>query len=217
MKITLIAGDICSFNGHIIVNPANNAGLGGGGADGAIHKAAGPGLKEACKALPLWTGLKGFGSGLVPTNEVRVPTGGAIPTPAFDLPCRFVIHTAGPPWPVDEDAEVYLTRPVALAGMQMKVEATKVRAGDQARRQLRDCYKMPALTALGMGQSSIAYPAISTGVYGCPVEVCAEVALQWCRGYHDWPLDVTFYLYPEANLPIWQAVAERLGVGVETG
>ncbi len=96
----------------------------------------------------------------------------------------------------------------------MKLGVTEVRAEDVAKRTLRDCYKMPALLALGMGCKSIAYPAISAGVYGCPVETCAEVALGWAKDYADWPLDVTFYLYPEANLPVWQAVAERLGIKV---
>jgi len=218
MNITLIAGDICSFNGDVIVNPANNKGLGGGGADGAIHKAAGPGLREACKLLPI-IHKEGYGPGLEPVTSIRVPNGGAVPTPAFNLPCHWVIHTAGPVWPTDPDAALYFANNPAssLAGMQMKFGVTEVRAEDLARQTLRECYKMPALVALGMGCKSIAYPAISAGVYGCPVETCAEVALGWAKDYADWPLDVTFYLHPAANLPVWAAVAKRLGIEVKVG
>lgn len=211
MKVTLIAGDICDFSGDAIVNPANNRGLGGGGADGAIHRAAGPGLKAACENLPIYEGLKGYSPGLKPINDVRVPNGSAIPTPAFDLPCRWVIHTAGPVWPDDPDKEVFEAELSSLAGMQMKkMAATKTTAGTVARAVLRNCYKMPLFMAIAMGMKSIAFPAISTGVYGCPVETCAEVVLQFCKTYIKWPIDVTIVLYPAINLPIWQAIAEDL-------
>jgi len=214
--IRLIAGDICSFEGDAICNPANNAGLGGGGADGAIHRAAGPGLLAACLTLPFTVG-EGYGPGLTPITDIRVPNGGAIPTPAFDLPCRWIIHTAGPVWPSDPDATLYLANnpPSCLAGQQMKLGVRGVRAEDIARETLRACYKMPLLTAVGMGCKSIAFPAISAGVYGCPVEVCADVALQLAHDYRDWPIDVTFYLYPATNLPIWREVAGMKDITVE--
>jgi O-acetyl-ADP-ribose deacetylase len=214
--IRLIAGDITTFGGDAIVNPANNAGLGGGGADGAIHRAAGPGLLAACLTLPFTEG-EGYGPGLSPITNIRVPNGGAIPVPAFDLPCRWVIHTAGPVWPSDPDAKLYIANnPMsALAGNQMKIGVKGILAETVARTTLRACYKMPLLTAVGMGCTSIAYPAISAGDYGCPVDVCAEVALQLAHDYRDWPIDVTFYLYPAANLPIWLEVAEGLGITVE--
>ncbi len=212
MHITLRTGDICDFSGDAIVNAANNRGLGGGGVDGAIHRAAGPGLLEACKQLPLHHGLKGYAPGLEPTVDVRVPNGSAVPTPAFELPCNWVIHTAGPVWPSDPDQIVFEAYPCSLAGVQMKMGAKGVRAEDRARDILRHCYKMPMVTAVGMGLKSIAYPAISAGVYGCPTETCAEVALGWAKDYIGWPIDVTFYLYPASNLPIWKAIAEKLGV-----
>jgi len=213
MKIRIIAGDITSFQGDVVVNPANNKGLGGGGADGAIHKAAGPGLLEACKLLPITRG-KGWGRGLEPTHEIRVPDGSAVPTPAFDLPCKWVIHTAGPVWPADPRAFVVNDPPSPLAGMKFGVK--EFRAENVAKQTLRACYKMPMLVAVGMGLQSIAYPAISAGVYGCPMETCAEVALGFCRDYTSWPINVTFYIYPELpNLAIWQEVAKAMGLQVE--
>jgi O-acetyl-ADP-ribose deacetylase (regulator of RNase III) len=213
MKIRILTGDICSARVDGIVNAANNQGLGGGGVDGAIHRAAGSELREACADLPLWHGLTGYGPGLTPAKGVRVPDGGAVPTPAFQLFCRWVIHTAGPVWPSDPNDEVYVAKMVALAGVQMKVGAVRHQADDLARQVLRDCYKMPALVALGMGLKSLAYPAISTGVYGCPQETCAQVALGWVKDYLDWPLDVSFYIFPETpNLAIWQSVATKADI-----
>lgn len=217
MTIRIIAGDITKFDGDAIINAANNRGLGGGGVDGAIHRAAGPGLLGACESLPLYPGLQGLREGMRPTDEVRVPNGSAVPTPAFDLPCRWIIHTAGPVWPVNPDTPVYVPNdpPSSLAGVQPKLGVTGVRAEDIARRTLRDCYKMPALVAVGMGMRSIAYPAISAGVYGCPMKTCAEVALQWALDYIQngaWPLDVTFYIFPEDHLDTWKQVAQDLGI-----
>jgi len=214
MKITLIPGDITNFSGDVIVNPANNQGLGGGGADGAIHRAAGPGLRAACENLPIFEGMEGFAPGLDNAGAVRVPNGSAVPTPAFDLPCRWVIHTAGPVWPNDPDESVFIANdpPSSLSGMQMKLGVKEHRKGDIARAELRKCFKMPMLTAVGMGCKSIAYPAISAGVYGCPVKTCAEVALGFARDYSGWPIDVTFYLYPASNLAIWREVGAELGL-----
>jgi O-acetyl-ADP-ribose deacetylase (regulator of RNase III) len=168
--------------------------------------------REACQNLPVHKGLTGYAPGLESSEEVRVPNGSAVPTPAFNLPCKWVLHTAGPVWPSDPDANVYTAHLSCLSGMQMKLGATAMRAEDQAKAILRDRYKMPMITAVGMGLTSIAYPAISAGVYGCPQETCAEVALSWAARYIDWPIDVTFYLYPAANLAVWKAKAEELGV-----
>ena len=190
MRIRILSGDICGFQGDAVVNAANNAGLGGGGVDGAIHRAAGGRLKEACVDMPVLPGLKGLGIGMQPTNYVRIPTGGARVTPGFDLAAPWVIHTAGPVWPDVPDLDV--------------------------RGLLRDCYRMPLLIARGMGLKSIAYPAISAGVYGCPQETCAEVALGAVREYDAFPIDVTFYIFPELpNLAIWQETAKRLKLRLE--
>lgn len=210
MNVTIKAGDICEFTGDAICNAANNVGLGGGGVDGAIHRAAGPALLGACLGLPILPGLRGLGRGRLQSSEVRIPTGGAIPTPAFNLPCKWVIHTAGPVWPEDEGVPAMVTPPT-----DSHREWT---AGEVARYFLRSCYLTPTLVALGMGLKSIAYPAISTGVYGCSQQTCAEVALQWTKNYQEWPLDVTFYIWPEPTaLAIWQEVAKDLGVPCELG
>lgn len=193
MRIRIVPGDICSFQGDAVVNAANNAGLGGGGVDGAIHRAAGPRLRHTCEDLPDSPGLTGLREGMMPTDYVRIPTGEARVTPGFDLPAPWIIHTAGPVWPEGE-----------------------VPYGSVPYNQLWNCYRLPAFIALGMGLKHIAYPAISTGVYGCPQAKCAEIALKWAKDCAAWPLDVTFYIFPELpNLAIWQAVAERLGVRLE--
>jgi len=194
MRVRIVAGDICAFQGDAIVNAANNAGLGGGGVDGAIHRAAGWRLREACEDLPLVPGLQGLGPDMVPTSEVRIPTGAARVTRGFDLPVPWVIHTAGPVWPED------------TVSLQMW----------EASEHLWNCYENPLHVALGMGFKSIAFPAISTGVYGCPQEQCAWRALKVAQMYESAPIDVTFYIYPaEPNLAIWLAVAKRLGVDLE--
>lgn len=217
MKIILRAGDITTYPGDAIVNAANNRGLGGGGVDGAIHRAAGPGLLEACKALPVYENLKGvrLHNG-VPANPVRVPNGSAVPTPAFDLPCRWVIHTAGPIWPSDPDQMVYTPTLGALTGTQMTMTVKGRRAIDIARQELRACYKRPLILSLGLGLRSIAFPAISAGVYGCPVETCAEIALKTFADHESFPIDeVVVYLFPAINLPVWQIVAANMGMDVE--
>lgn len=190
MSIRILAGDLTTFSGDAICNAANNAGLGGGGVDGAIHRAAGPDLLEACKALPVYPGLKGLGRGMEPTNQVRVPTGLVVPTPAFSLPCNWILHTAGPVWSGDPTDDL----------------------------ALQNCYLNPLRLALAMGLKSIAFPAISAGVYGCPQETCARIALQVANRRWSAPhsIDVTFYIFPELpNLAIWQEVASNLGIAVK--
>ena len=220
MKISIIAGDITKFTGDAIVNPANNLGLGGGGADGAIHRAAGPRLVEACRNLPIYSDLTGFGPNRAHTPYVRVPDGGAVPTPAFDLPCKWVIHTAGPVWPEDESAKVIQLAPVFLDNAQERrsaqLRATQTTAEAHALRLLHACYQSTLMVAVGMGMRSIAYPAISTGVYGCPMDVCAKAALGRASRHSDWPIDVTFYIYPELpNLAIWHDAAKTMGLQIE--
>ena len=194
MRVIIKAGDITTFQGDAIVNAANNAGLGGGGVDGAVHRAAGPCLLAACEAMPVIPGLTGLGPDKVPTNEVRIPTGGARVTPGFNLKAPWVIHTAGPVWLSVEELD-------------------DLRNIDRAQDTQRNCYRNPALVALGMGLKHIAYPAISTGVYGWTQEQCAQIALGWAKDCVAWGIDVTFYIWPEqVNLAIWQATAKALEV-----
>ena len=130
--IRIVQGDITKLTVDAIVNAANSSLLGGGGVDGAIHRAAGPELLEACREL-----------GGCPTGEARI-------TPGFRLPARWVIHTVGPVWHGGERGESEL---------------------------LRACYDHSLQLASTQGLQTIAFPAISTGVYGYPIEAAARIAL----------------------------------------
>ena len=137
--IEVIEADITALAVDVIVNAANEALLGGGGVDGAIHRAAGPELLRECRALPeLRPG-------------VRCPTGEARLTRAFALPARFVIHTVGPVWRGGGHGE---------AGL------------------LAACYRESLRLAAAHGAHSIAFPAISCGVYGYPVEAAVTIAVR---------------------------------------
>lgn len=134
--ISILQGDITTLAVDAIVNAANEALLGGGGVDGAIHRAAGPELLAACRAL--------HGC---PTGEARI-------TPGFALPAKWVIHAVGPVWRGGQN--------------------------DEAQR-LRDCYRASLALAKRHAVRSIAFPAISTGVYGYPKAQAAAIALAAMR------------------------------------
>ncbi|PWE33951.1 O-acetyl-ADP-ribose deacetylase [Maritimibacter sp. 55A14] len=129
----VIVADITTLDVEAIVNAANSGLRGGGGVDGAIHRAAGPGLLEECRAL-----------GGCPTGEVRV-TGG------HGLRARWVIHAVGPVWSGGEAGE-----PALLAA----------------------CYANALDAARDLGAASLAFPAISTGVYGYPPDQAARIAVE---------------------------------------
>ena len=149
-------GDITTLAIDAIVNAANETLLGGGGVDGAIHRAAGPGLWTECRALP------------EVRPGVRCPTGEARITGGHDLPARHVIHTVGPVW----------------------------RGGDAGEsRLLASCYEQSLQLAQANGITSIAFPAISCGVYGYPLELAVPLAVATVRGWllaHDAPMTVQF-------------------------
>jgi len=136
MRLEAVSGDITAEDVDAIVNAANAALAGGGGVDGAIHRAAGPELAEACQRL-----------GGCPPGDARA-------TPGFRLPCRWVIHTVGPVWRGGGNGEADL---------------------------LASCYRRCLEVADGLGARSLAFPAISTGVYGYPRPEAATIAVGTLR------------------------------------
>lgn len=137
-RLQIIQGDITQLKVDAIVNAANESLSGGGGVDGAIHRAAGPELGNACRQI-----------GGCPTGQARM-------TPGFKLPADFVIHTVGPVWHDGQHGEPEL---------------------------LASCYRQSLRLAKEYGLKSVAFPAISTGVYGYPLEKAARVAVDTVEAF----------------------------------
>lgn len=166
-RMLVVEGDITRLEVDAIVNAANHSLLGGGGVDGAIHRAAGPRLLSECRGL-----------GGCPTGEARLTAG-------YDLPARHVIHTVGPVWHGGHSGEPEL---------------------------LRSCYTASLRLAAEAGLETVAFPAISTGVYGYPKAAACEVAVgavtDWLAA-HDLPRTVTFCCFGRADAEMYRA---RLGI-----
>ena len=197
MTIRIVCGDLTTFDGDAIVNAANSMMLGGGGVDGAVHRAAGPGLKAACEHYPLIKGALGLGHGGVPTDEVRCPVGKAIPTPSFDLDCNWIIHTVAP---------LYDVNALRFGGQEGAHLALQ--------REIASCFIESLSMAGALGCDSIAFPALGCGVYQWTHETVARIALS-CVKLMQSSLDVTFYLFPADAYPIWIQVAKDLGVVID--
>lgn len=166
-KISVRRDDITTLAVDAIVNAANSRLAGGGGVDGAIHRAGGPSILEECQR---WVAANGL-----------LPTGEAMATGAGNLPARLVIHTVGPIWSEHDE--------------------------ETARRLLASCYERSLDLAVERGCSIIAFPNISTGVYGFPKQAAATVALGAVRDRvaNESELEeVTFVCFDEENLAIYE-------------
>ena len=140
--LRLVRGDITAEKVDVVVNAANSSLMGGGGVDGAIHRAGGAAILEECR--------------LIVERDGECPTGQAVITTGGKLPARHVIHTVGPVW----------------------------RGGDEGEPELlASCYHRSLLLAYDTGASSVAFPCISTGVYGYPAERAAPIAVETVRAF----------------------------------
>lgn len=167
MKFSLIKGDITKVAADAIVNAANTSLLGGGGVDGAIHRAAGPELLEECRTI-----------GGCPIGEARITKG-------YNLPARFVIHTVGPVW---------------NGGYHGEPE------------KLASCYRSSLILANKHQIRTVAFPGISTGVYGYPKDKAAVIAVREVRQFaeiHDLPEEVIFVAFDDENYRIYEQLLQQ--------
>lgn len=168
MLLELYRGDITHLDVDAIVNAANTSLLGGGGVDGAIHRAAGPGLLEECRTL----------NGC-PTGESKITKG-------YNLVARHVIHTVGPVWKGGNRNEAQL---------------------------LRSCYTRSLDLAASNHLKTIAFPNISTGVYGFPKQLAAEIALEAVQSYPNAETlfeSIIFAVFDEDNYLIYNELIKRI-------
>ncbi len=167
-RIVIVRGDITELTVDVIVNAANSSLLGGGGVDGAIHRAAGPELLAECRTL-----------GGCPTGQARLTRG-------YRLPARWIIHTVGPVW------------------------SGGGRGEDAA---LAQCYRNSLALAAQQGARTIAFPAISTGIYGFPLERATTIAMHETTAFldeHPEMEQVVFVCFGEQAQQVYQAELARV-------
>ncbi|ASU78795.1 RNase III inhibitor [Actinopolyspora erythraea] len=169
MHITATRGDITEQRVNAVVNAANSTLLGGGGVDGAVHRAGGREILRACERLR----ASDYAEGL--------PVGEAVATTAGELPARWVIHTVGPTYSASRDRS----------------------------RLLAACHRESLRVADSLGATSVAFPAISTGVYRYPVDEAAEVAVNAVREADTDVELVRFVLFDERTYRVFAAVTDR--------
>jgi O-acetyl-ADP-ribose deacetylase (regulator of RNase III) len=172
-KVTFVLGDITLQQVDVIVNAANSSLLGGGGVDGAIHRAGGPEILAACRRLR----ETDYPGGL--------PTGGAVATTAGNLLARHVIHVVGPVHARDRD-------PAAL---------------------LRSCYVEAVRLAESLGARTIAFPSISTGAFGYPVDEAAPIAIAAVLGAPPVLDEARFVLFSPDDKQAYERAHARLAAG----
>jgi O-acetyl-ADP-ribose deacetylase (regulator of RNase III) len=166
MDLRAVRGDITEVDVDVVVNAANPGLLGGGGVDGAIHRAAGPAVLAECRVI-----TERF-------PDRRLPRGQAVATTAGRLPARWIVHTAGPIWSASKDHSAVL----------------------------RSCYTESLRVADGLGARSVAFPAISAGVYGWPIEDAARQAVAGVRAASvEHVQEVRFVLFSDESLTAFEA------------
>ena len=165
MSIKAVKADITKLQTDAIVNAANNTLLGGGGVDGAIHRAAGPQLLAECRTL---NGCE--------TGQAKITKG-------FNLPAKYVIHTVGPVWSGGEQGEPQL---------------------------LADAYRNSLKLAEEHNLKSIAFPAISTGVYGYPKEEAAHIAIDTIREFlKEYDMEVVLTAFSDGDLKRYERILQQ--------
>jgi O-acetyl-ADP-ribose deacetylase len=167
VRLVALRGDITRVDADVVVNAANPGLLGGGGVDGAIHRAGGPEILAECRAIK------------ERLPDGRLPRGEAVATTAGRLPARWVVHTAGPIWSASEDRSEIL----------------------------RSCYRQSLRVADELGARTVAFPAISAGIYGWPIDDAARQAVAGVRSAEpEHVTEVRFVLFDEVALAAFAAV-----------